>query len=324
MALSGSTNYSIDRDNLIAHAYRILGALRAGGTPSADEITDATVSLNIMVKAWQAYGLQLWVIKQATIIPSNGSQNYALGSAATDSHAALSMGQTEMRVAGVANDTVLEVDSTTGMAALDNIGIVLDDGTIHWTTIVSITDTDTLVITTGIISATAIDNHIYFYTTKISRPHELLELYRRDYDTVVDVPLIRLSRNDFFTLSDKDTTGTPVNFYYDPQLTSSVLHVWPTSGNTFTSNSVFIANIKKPFDDLDSATDEFEFPQEWYEAIVYGLAERLAPMIGYPMADRQILKMEASQYLDLALSFDHEQTDVTFVANENQSRGLFG
>jgi len=324
MAISGSSNYSLTRDGSIAHAYRILGALRAGGTPSADEITDATVAINIMVKAWQAYGLQLWVIKQATLIPTNGGLTYSLGDNASDNHASLDVGKTEMRVAGITNDTVVEVDSTTDMVALDTIGLVLDDGTIHWTTISSVTDSDTVVITTGLASGAAIDNNIYFYTNKIVRPNELLELYRRDYDSVVDVPLIRLSRTDFFTLSDKDTTGTPVNYYYDPQLTSAVLHVWPTAGNTFTSNSVFIANIKKPFDDLDNANDDFEFPQEWYEAIVYGLAERLAPMVGYPLPDRQMLKMEASQYLDLALSFDHEQTDVTFVANEDQRTGLRG
>ncbi len=47
-------------------------------------------------------------------------------------------------------------------------------------------------------------------------------------------------------------------------------------------------------------------------------------MIGYPLPDRQMLKMEAREYLDLALSFDHEQTDVTFVANENQKQDLYG
>jgi len=324
MAISGSSDYTVARDGIIAHAYRILGSLRAGGTPSADDVTDANVALNIMVKAWQAYGLQLWVIKQATIVPIKGQLTYSLGSAASDDHISLDMNKTEMRIAGIALDTILEVDTTVGMVVADNIGIVLDDGTIHWTTIASITDGDTVVITTGLPSAAAIDQFVYWYTTKIVRPNELLELYRRDYDTVVDVPLIRLSRTDFFTLSDKNTEGTPVNFYYDPQLTSTVLSVWPAANDIFSSNSVFIAHIKKPFDDLDSATDDFEFPQEWFEAIVYGLAERLAPMIGYPLQDRQVLKMEAREYLDLALSFDHEQTDVTFVIDTSQQQNLFG
>jgi len=267
-----------------------------------------------MIKAWQAFGLQLWVVKQAELIPTKDAQTYSLG---TD-HASLSMSKTEMRVAGSATDTILEVDSTAGMTAADNIGIVLDDGSIQWTTINTVTDSDTVVIDTGLTSAAAIDQHIYWYTTKIDRPHELLEVYRRDYDNVVDVPMIRLSRTDFFTLSDKDSAGTPVNFYYDPQLTNSVLHVWPVANSNFANNSTFQLFIKKPFDDMDSATDSFEFPQEWYEAIVYGLATRLAPMIGYPIPDRQLLKMEAREYFDLALSSDHEQTDVTFVADESQ------
>jgi hypothetical protein len=324
MAISGSSDYSVNRDEIISHAYRIIGALRAGGTPSADDITDANTALNIMLKAWQAYGLQLWVIKEATIIPVKGQSRYLLGSAATDDHISQDMNKTEVRIDAATSDTILEVVTTTGMIVADNIGIVLDDGTTHWTTIASITDVDTVVITTGLPSAAAIDRPIYWYTTKIVRPNELLELYRRNYDDVVDVPLIRLSRTDFFTLSDKDTEGTPVNFYYNPQLGSSILNVWPVAGDIFSANSVFIANIKKPFDDMDSATDDFEFPQEWFEAIVYGLAERLAPMVGYPIQDRQLLKVEAREYLDLALSFDHEQTDVTFVIDTSQQQNLFG
>lgn len=324
MAISGVSDYSVNRDEIIAHAYRIIGVLRAGGTPSVDEVSDANVALNIMVKAWQAYGLQLWVIKEATVIPVKGQLIYSLGSLTTDDHISLDMEKTEIRVAGVVSDVILEVDTTVGMTVADNIGVVLDDGVIHWTTIASITDADTVVLTAGLSGTTAIDQHVYWYTTRIVRPHELLELYRRNYDDVVDVPLIRLSRNDFFTLSDKSTEGTPVNFYYDAQLISSQMHVWPTAGDIFSSNSVLIANIKKPFDNLDNPTDDFEFPQEWFEAIVYGLAERLAPMVGYPIQDRQLLKAEAREYLDLALSFDHEQTDVTFVIDTSQEQNLFG
>lgn len=316
MALSGSTNWSITRDNLITQSYRVLGALRTGGTASSDELSDAAESLNMMIKAWQAYGLQLWLVKQVTLIPSKDSQSYSLGP--TGDHASLSMTKTEMRVAGIATDTTLEVDSTTGMGASDNIGINLDDGTTQWTTVSSVTDSDTVVVATGLTSAAAIDQPIHFYTKKIDRPHELLEVYRRDIDDVVDVPLLRLSRTDFFTLSDKDTSGIPVNFYYDAQLDDSVMYVWPTANAIFAKDSTLQLLVKKPVDDMDSATDDFEFPQEWYEAIVYGLAERIAPMIGYPIQDRQLLKMEAQNYLDLALTSDHEQTDVTFIPDESQ------
>jgi len=322
--LSGTSDFSVNRDALIAQAYRIIGALRAGGTPSADDITDANTALNIMIKAWQAHGLQLWVIKQATVIPVMGKLVYSLGDGLGDDNISLDMNKTELVIAAVISDVTVEVTTTADMLLGDTIGIVLDDGAIHWSSIALIVSPTSVTLAAGLPAPASITNNVYSYTNKIVRPHELLELYRRNIDDVVDVPLIRLSRTDFFTLSDKDTQGTPVNFYYDPQLGSSKLSVWPTAGAIFASNSVFIASIKKPFDDLVTATDDFEFPQEWFEAIVYGLAERLAPMVGYPIPDRQLLKREAREYLDLALSFDHEQTDVTFVIDSSQQRNVFG
>jgi len=53
---------------------------------------------------------------------------------------------TEMRVQANATDTIMEVDATAGILADDVIGIMLDNGVIHWSTVASITDADTLVI----------------------------------------------------------------------------------------------------------------------------------------------------------------------------------
>ncbi len=316
MATSGTTLFSITRDALITHAYRVLGSIRTGGVASPDEITDATQSLNMMIKAWMAYGLQLWVVRKASIVPIKSAQRYRLGP--DGDHVSSALFNTTLRVAGITTDATLDVLSTEDMAVADNIGINLDDGTTQWTTILTIIDANTVTIAAGLVSPAAVMRKVYWYTAKIDRPNELLEVYRREVDTEVDVPLIRLSRTDFYTLSDKDTEGTPVNFYYDPQLNDSVIHVWPTANAIFASNSTIDILIKKPFDDMVAPTDDFEFPQEWYEAIVYGLAERIAPMIGYPIQDRQLLKMEAREYLDLALTFGGEHTSVTFVSDENQ------
>ncbi len=75
---------------------------------------------------------------------------------------------TQMRVAAVATDITMEVDSTVGMEAGDRIGVRLDDGgthgEIHWTTIVDpITDEDTLELTDEIPAGktAAINNNVY-------------------------------------------------------------------------------------------------------------------------------------------------------------------
>jgi len=311
VALSGSTDFNLDRDTLIGHVYRnILGAIASGEDPTADEITDASMTLNIMLKAWQADGLQLWVIKEATLIPEKGKEIYELG--LTGDHCSTEMGKTEMRVAGASTDTILEVDDTTGMTASDNIGVVLDTGYTHWTTIASVTDSDTVVLDDALTSAVAVDNHIYHYTGKIDRPNELISVHRRVYDTKVDVEMTLMSRNEYYNLSDKDAEGTPVNCYYDPQLVDAQLRVWNTADTSFSSSSVFVLIIKKPFDDLDSATDDLEFPQEWYEAVCYGLATRLAPGISLPIDERRLLKMEAREFKEEAMGFDAEKTSVFF------------
>ncbi len=94
---------------------------------------------------------------------------------ATHGWKATSRVDTTMRVAAVAGDTILEVVATAGMTAGDVIGVELDDyalnsanriRNIHWTTIASITDGDTLVLTVAIPvgKAAAIGRMIYTNT----------------------------------------------------------------------------------------------------------------------------------------------------------------
>jgi len=70
---------------------------------------------------------------------------------------------TEVRVAW-SSGTTLEVDSTTGILANDVLGLQMDDGSYHFTTVASITDSDTLVMTAApSSSAAAIDNNVITY-----------------------------------------------------------------------------------------------------------------------------------------------------------------
>ena len=67
MTTSGTYDFSINRDQLIAGALRLAGVIAQGETPSASQVSDAATSLNMMVKAWAADGMPLWAIKETTI-----------------------------------------------------------------------------------------------------------------------------------------------------------------------------------------------------------------------------------------------------------------
>ena len=71
----------------------------------------------------------------------------------------------QMRVAAAAGATTMEVDTTTGIVAGHKIGIELANGSIHWTTVAGITDSDTLEIVDSLPSATNVDDDVYVPAT---------------------------------------------------------------------------------------------------------------------------------------------------------------
>jgi hypothetical protein len=73
---------------------------------------------------------------------------------------------TAIRIQADETETTIEVDSTTGMAAWDFIGILLDNHTIHWCLISSIVDADTLTINNGIPAGRYAPVDAGVYTTR--------------------------------------------------------------------------------------------------------------------------------------------------------------
>jgi len=79
-----SSNYSINRDQIISLALRKLGTLEVGSTPDAETIANANMSLNLLVKQLNTDGLKLWKVSEL-IVPLNASQtNYTLGGNGSD------------------------------------------------------------------------------------------------------------------------------------------------------------------------------------------------------------------------------------------------
>lgn len=82
MALSGSSNYVTNRDQLITRALRICNEVGTGETVSAARITECALVLNDIFKEWEAAGMQLWkqVTFPVTMAASTGSYTVGVGS----------------------------------------------------------------------------------------------------------------------------------------------------------------------------------------------------------------------------------------------------
>jgi hypothetical protein len=231
MALSNDFNFSLNRDALIKRSMLMLGVISAAQTPTPNEVSAASNALNLMLKSWQADGMQLWQVNQISMTPT-AVQAYPFG------------------------------------------------------------PTDT--------------------TNTAYRPTEVLEVYRRTTADEVYVPMIRLAREDFFTLSDHDSTGTPVNYYYNNDQTDGEMLVWPIANTNFIANNTIEVLLTKPFDDMDAAADSLAFPQEWELAVVYGLCVILAPEYGVPTTDQKMLIAQAEKEKQKVMDWDTEHVSIFF------------
>jgi len=307
MATSGSTNFSIDRDELIKESMEIINAYDPVSTLTADEINSTSRTLNIMLKAFQSQGLHLWKQEEVHLFMEKGKIKYTLST--TGDNATISKTETAMRVAGAALDTILEVDDTTGMVAGDFIGIEQDDGTMHWTTVDTVTDADTVVVTTGLVSVSAINRVIYFFTSKIPKPLRINNAFIRHHSSTNDVELTIVSREEYWNLGVKTNASVVNQIYFDPRLLTSEVRVFPSPESTI-DYLVLICHF--PFEDFDTGADTPDFPQEWYEPVVWNLAARLMYKYGATVTrDRRAeIKRTAKDMLKDALDFDTESTSL--------------
>lgn len=55
-----TATYSLNAGQMITQAYRKLGILPSGGAPTADQMNQGIITLNLMLKSWQSDGINLW------------------------------------------------------------------------------------------------------------------------------------------------------------------------------------------------------------------------------------------------------------------------
>lgn len=301
MATSASYNFSLTRSDIIEEAYELCGVLDAGQALSSDDTAIASRKLNMMVKAWAAQGGHLWAIQEATLFLVVGTATYSLGP--TGTHCTPSYVKTTLSAAAASGATTISLTSTTGMTAADNIGIVLTSGAIHWTTITTVATT---LIASGLASAAASGNVVFAYTSKIQRPIRIVPetVYRRDISNA-DIPVELGGRQDYMLLSNKTTQGKAVQCWYEPLLTNGSLSLWPTPD---LATDVIRFSFERYIQDFDASGDDLEFPIEWGEALVYGLAERIAP--GIAPDKYKLIKGISDEKLYLAMGFDKENSSV--------------
>lgn len=223
MTTSNSTDWSLNRDQVITGALRKLAVLPSGGTPTTAQINDAVEALNALVKAFQADGMPLWKISSQSFNTVAGTSSYTVGLSQT-------------------------VNCPKPLKVLQA-----------------------------------------FYTVSGGN----------------NTPMNVTNRYDFNRFPQgSSVTGTPINLYYQPLRTTGTITLWPTPVDSTTSITF---HYQAPYEDMDATANDFDFPAEWIQALIYNLAWALAPEYGIPPTDRKLLAEEARYWHEYALSFGSEE-----------------
>lgn len=292
MATSGSYDYTRTAAQVIQAAYEDLGVVVPGGTVASAHSTMALARLNTLVKQWQgnsdmAPGLKIWTRQRVTLFLAEGQHTYLVGPASSDARATTQYGRTTLSAAEASGQTVLSITSNTDtttfpgttvtMTASDFIGIELDDGTIHWTTI-SGTPASTATVSVALTGDAAAGNYVWWFTSRAQR-FPLIESAVLRNESRTDTPLTVYTEAAQYDqgVVDKYADGQPTAILIEPLriATRVTCNSQPTD-----VTSQIVMTVLYPAEDYDSTSDDIAFPQEWFAALSWELAFRLAPAVG--------------------------------------------
>jgi len=83
MATSGTYTFSVTRNDIIGASLRLLEVYGAGETIQADDITNCSQALNILVKEMVISGMPLWTVNEITVGMTSGVSQYSIGLASS-------------------------------------------------------------------------------------------------------------------------------------------------------------------------------------------------------------------------------------------------
>jgi hypothetical protein len=318
MALSGVFDASSTRTIICQSALRKLGALAEGQTATSASIDIAVESFNFMQRAWAAEGMPVWYLKTGYIYPIANDSNLTIGPTSTSDHFSEELIITHLTDNAASGATSITVDASTNARTVigvtansDNIGVELNNGNITWTTISAGGGAAGITLAAGLGGAANSSNRVYAYTTKAARPVEIEYAWRVEAATADKIPINQVSLSEILSQTNPTEEGPTIMFNYQATLTDGAFRIWPRFDNGDNYIEVLFQN---PFDDLDAAsTNNPAFPDEWIEALIYGLAVRLAPDYKLPLQERMLLKQEAEAMKERAMMAARENASIIFI-----------
>jgi hypothetical protein len=231
MAVSGTTVFTVTRDDIIAAALRKLQVYGSGVTIPAQDITDCAFALNLYVKHIAKKGALVWCVGEVVVPLVAGQAQYSLGETATPA---------------------------------------------------------------------------------AHRPMRVLDAFIRDANGN-DTPITIESRYEYNRQGSKTAAGVPNQMFYDKNIGNGVVTLLNVPSDA--SSTLHLVTQRQVMD-FNLATDNPDFPQEFFQTLVYGLADAVALDYEVKSSIRAEIAARAAQYLEESVNFEQEDTSVFFTPSQ--------
>jgi hypothetical protein len=166
--------------------------------------------------------------------------------------------------------------STVGVlwsAAAVPVALERSDDNVTWVTI----QTETTTATAGQWTWFDLDSSVatpYFRVRATTGTLSFSQIYLAN--TPTEIPLARLNRDDYTNLPNKAfQNNRPLQYWFDRQVNNPIMHMWPVPNDAATVCQIVVWR-QRYIMDVGTMTQDVEVPQRWLEAIVAGLAAKMA------------------------------------------------
>ena len=140
-----------------------------------------------------------------------------------------------------------------------------------WTTV----GTSNAVAVAGDITWTDISGALPYLYFRITASSPLLYSAITIGNLPQEIPLGQLNRDSYVNQSNKVFPGRPSNYYFQRDLPEPVVYLWPAPFSAAEQAQLVLWRHRQIMD-TENLQQEVEVPQRWLEAIVNGLAAKVA------------------------------------------------
>lgn len=282
MAIASTAVFNLDADEIIESAFARVGGEQVTGFL----MKMARRELQLMLQGWCNLGINMWTTERQYITLLDGVNKYYLPQDVVDIQ---NMESRQQNAVSRLTSTGTNIISTTSgspvitVANADN-GASIGDQVVITTT----TDVGGLGLTAGVtytLQTAAEDSYTASSTTAATSTQALAGgATTLEYLGYTDLPVERISLDDWARFTNKTNTGGPPRLFYMDRQIDPVVYIYPLPNGQPPTQLVYW--YQRRLKDVPSLENEIDIPNRFLPAVVSGLAYRLSllrPQIPLPL-----------------------------------------